>query len=256
MIIKNLKKYFTFEVQVSWSFGARTQTQNSSPLIHTINRSTCRCWTTRMCVDASVPVTINRPPVWNPSFVRCRCDWTRAGIKFNSICPISQDARMARITWKRCVCKFTPIAGYDECISPIDCIRKTNYPQNSNCSCPYRSRCRALLHHKHAIDSGSVCAHRESMSKPYVHTVWCRFRAILSMYNSHFYIAWSMLRFSIHKAQYNVAKSNIFLHATNTLTAAQLLNINTKCAVWNLQTISCCFVCHQQTKFTAFTDTY
>lgn len=62
MIIKNLKKYFTFEVQVSFLqkqpylyFGLATE-----KLYSLCVKYPSRCWTTRTCVDASARVTISQ----------------------------------------------------------------------------------------------------------------------------------------------------------------------------------------------------
>jgi hypothetical protein len=92
MIIKNLKKYFTFEVQVRreksffriWFYGIKTH----------------RFLMIEMFVDVFVLVIINQQHVSNHLFVQCLCVWMMDGIKFNLIYLILHDVLMGQIISK------------------------------------------------------------------------------------------------------------------------------------------------------------
>lgn len=105
-----------------------------------------RFWMTKMLDGDSGPVIISQQHESSRSFAQCQCDWTKDGIKSNSICLILQDERMEQIMWKHCVFKFMQIAGYGESISPIDYILKTSYHQSLSCFYPFRNHHRKLSH--------------------------------------------------------------------------------------------------------------
>merc|ERR1719461_1074154 len=87
---------------------------------------------TKACDDASVPPIISRPRGRSHSFVRCRCDWTTDGTKYNLIWRILRDGHTERIMWRHCGCKSMPIAEFDAFIFRTDYTRRTSYLQNSN----------------------------------------------------------------------------------------------------------------------------
>lgn len=103
MIIKNLKKYFTFEVQVR---PTRLSTRRCI-----IVRIAFRFWTIATFAVGSERATTNRLRVSNRSSARCPCVWTMAGIKFSSIFLISLDVPTERITSKRCEFKYVAFAA-------------------------------------------------------------------------------------------------------------------------------------------------
>lgn len=95
MIIKNLKKYFTFEVQV------RKQVSSQR------NYFVCffRFWMIEMSVVVFVRVIINQRPVLNHLSVQCPCVWMMDGIRFNSIFRILHDVPMEQTISKHFVFK-------------------------------------------------------------------------------------------------------------------------------------------------------
>merc|ERR1719392_49724 len=107
MILKNLKKYFTFEVMVLDDKNIRRRFRASN------YQSTTRV----------------KPFI---------C--TMAGIKFNSTCRISPGVHMAQTTSRHCECRFMPTVAFAEFTFPIGCTRKTSCLPSSNCSCPSRTK--------------------------------------------------------------------------------------------------------------------
>ena len=108
MIIKNLRKYFTFEVQVLDDKNVRRRFRASN------YQSTTRV----KPFICTMPMRLDEG--WNQ-------------IQFNL--SDSPDARMGLTTSKLCGFKFTRIAAFDVFISRTDCTRKKNCHRNSNCSC-------------------------------------------------------------------------------------------------------------------------
>merc|ERR1719240_830799 len=104
MIIKNLKKYFTFEVQVLDDKNVRRRFRASSR-----------------------------------SFARCPCAWTRAGTRSSSTSPTSLAALTAPTTLRRCVCRSTPTAASAASTSRTACTRRRSCRPSSSSSCPSRS---------------------------------------------------------------------------------------------------------------------
>lgn len=155
MIIKNLKKYFTFEVQVCRSGLLNFIVEKKkTPIKQTAwlprwriywNILCCpRFWMTKMFAEDFVPATISQRHEWNRSFVQCQWDWMRVGIKFNLIYRILHDEHTGRTMWKHCVYKFMQIVAFDGFTFPIDCIRRKSYRVNLNYFYQYRNQ-----HKKH-----------------------------------------------------------------------------------------------------------
>lgn len=137
MIIKNVKKYFTFEVQVeSFRKPMNCLVDNRVLIFHLL---LSRCWTTKMYDGDSGRATISRRPGSSRSYVQCPCDWTRAGIRSSSICLTLPDVPTVRITWRRSGCRSMQTAGYAESTFPIDCTARTSYRPSLNSSSPFRS---------------------------------------------------------------------------------------------------------------------
>ena len=90
MIIKNLKKYFTFEVQVS----------DNNTLVNLLQFHSSRFSMIEMFVVDFVLVIINQQHVLNHLSVQCQCVWMTDGIKFNLIYLILHDVLTERITLK------------------------------------------------------------------------------------------------------------------------------------------------------------
>merc|ERR1712130_71519 len=103
MIIKNLKKYFTFEVQVLDDKNVRRRFRASNLLS-----------------------------------AQCRCGSTTGGTRSSSTCPTSPAEHMAQITLKPCAFRSTQIAASAGCISRTVCTVKTNCRPSS--SSTFRSR--------------------------------------------------------------------------------------------------------------------
>eukprot|EP00492_Amphilonche_elongata_P000709 TRINITY_DN1408_c0_g1_i1.p1 TRINITY_DN1408_c0_g1~~TRINITY_DN1408_c0_g1_i1.p1 ORF type:complete len:217 (+),score=28.41 TRINITY_DN1408_c0_g1_i1:191-841(+) len=115
MIIKNMKKYFTFEVTVLDDKGVKRRFRASN------YQSATR--------------------VMPFHFALCRCVWTMGGIRFNSTLPTLQGERMAQTILRLFACKSTQIAGFDEFTSPIGFTLKMNSRLSSNCSCQFKIKC-------------------------------------------------------------------------------------------------------------------
>merc|ERR1740139_318756 len=109
MIIKNLKKYFTFEVQVLDDKNVRRRFRASN------YQSTTRV----------KPFICTMP---------MRLD--EGGIRFSSTCPISLVVPTVPTTLRLSESKSTPTAVSDAYISLIGFTLKMSCPQNSNSSCP------------------------------------------------------------------------------------------------------------------------
>merc|ERR1711957_338465 len=109
MIIKNLKKYFTFEVQVLDDKNVRRRFRASSR-----------------------------------SFAPCPCALTRAGTRSSSTSPTSLGVRTAPTTLRRCACRSTPIAASGGYTFRTACTPKRSSRPSSSSSCPSRSRRRRL----------------------------------------------------------------------------------------------------------------
>merc|ERR1740139_1838478 len=109
MIIKNLKKYFTFEVQVLDDKNVRRRFRASN------YQSTTRV----------KPFICTMP---------MRLD--EGGIRFSSTCPISLVVPTVPTTLRPSEFKSTPTAVLEGYTSLIGSTLKTSCPQNSNSSCP------------------------------------------------------------------------------------------------------------------------
>lgn len=108
MIIKNLKKYFTFEVQVGiyalttpWGFVSDIAVTHNSRCV-----SFLRCWMIKMFVGGFGRVTIRAQREWSHSSAPCPWGWMTAGIKFSSICRISPGEPTEPITLRRYACRL------------------------------------------------------------------------------------------------------------------------------------------------------
>jgi len=109
MIVKNMKKYFTFEVQVLDDKNVRRRFRASN------YQSTTRV----------KPFICTMP-------MRLDDGWNQ--IQFN-LADFTRRA-MAPIMWKHSESKFMPIVESEEYISQTDCIQRRNCLLNSNCICP------------------------------------------------------------------------------------------------------------------------
>lgn len=171
MIIKNLKKYFTFEVQV--------QTQDQD-MLHGLVRIyilcdscfsftpiTSRCWMIKMFAGDFERVTIRARRGWSPSSAQCQCGWMTDGTRFSSTCRTSPGGLTEPTISRRCVYRSVPLqvkkvfylknsdpffifrsmqtVEYGECISPTDSTRRMSYQQSLSSICLSRTkklRCR------------------------------------------------------------------------------------------------------------------
>lgn len=111
MIIKNLKKYFTFEVQV------QAQNQNVFFFFFTwfvedfrkgdwwfyFTPITSRCWMTKMFGGVFERVTIRARRVWSPLSAQCLWGWTTDGTRSSSTCRTSLGGRTEPTISRRCV---------------------------------------------------------------------------------------------------------------------------------------------------------
>lgn len=115
-------------------FGAQSCCVISDPFFAS------RCWTTKMFAEGSGRATTNQQRASSRSFAPCRCDQTRAGIRYNLTCLTLRGALMAPIMWRRCACKFMQIVAFGGSTSVIGSIRRMSCQPSSSCSYPYRSR--------------------------------------------------------------------------------------------------------------------
>ena len=147
MIIKNLKKYFTFEVMVSLFCIVWSLTWSE------------RFWMTRMSEDGSGLQTINRQHGSSHLSVQCLCVLMTAGTRFSSTFPVGGFRKLIRIavkiltpfsktspvehtaqtTLRRCEFKFMRIAVFDVSTSQIDFTQRMNCRPNSNYTCPCKT---------------------------------------------------------------------------------------------------------------------
>jgi len=111
MIIKNLKKYFTFEVQVLDDKNVRRRFRASN------YQSTTRV---------------------KPFICTCPCVWMKAGIRSSSTFLISLAVPMARTTSRLCGFRSTPTAGFAGYISRTAFTQRKNSLLSSSSSCPSR----------------------------------------------------------------------------------------------------------------------
>ena len=108
MIVKNMKKYFTFEVQVKlesyhswqpWKIAIWKCTVHKNSFSLPIVGFFFRFWMIRMSGEDSEPQTIKVLPESNHLSVQCQCVWMMAGTKFNSIWRISLVELMEQTMW-------------------------------------------------------------------------------------------------------------------------------------------------------------
>lgn len=106
MIIKNLKKYFTFEVQV------QAQDQCFPRFVEDfqwLTPITSRCWMIKMCGGDSERATIRARRAWSHSSAPCQWGWTTDGTRFSSTCRTSLGGRTEPTISRRCVYRSVPL---------------------------------------------------------------------------------------------------------------------------------------------------
>lgn len=139
MIIKNLKKYFTFEVQVLDDKNVRRRFRASN------YQSTTRV----KPFICTMPMRLDDG--WNQIQFNLS-DFTRRAYGTNYIETLRVQVRQRRSDvayiqypfsifnnyFVQLIYRFMPIVEFDECISRIVCTRKTNYRQSSSSICQFR----------------------------------------------------------------------------------------------------------------------
>jgi hypothetical protein len=119
MIIKNLKKYFTFEVQVLDDKNVRRRFRASNYQVKNANARVQR--------------------VSSHLFVQCPCGSTTAGTKSSLICPTLLAAPMEQTILKLYVSRFMPIAESAESTLAIDFTLRKSYHPSLSFFCQSRS---------------------------------------------------------------------------------------------------------------------
>ncbi len=133
MIIKNMKKYFTFEVQVpipatynchvcmyvhSKKLGETTVFSQSSSYM-TVWKSHARFWMTKMSDGGSEPPTTSQRPEWNRSSAPCPWDLTMGGTRSSSISPTSPGELTGPTTLRLLGSRWVMSRSWGECSSCI-----------------------------------------------------------------------------------------------------------------------------------------
>lgn len=132
MIVKNLKKYFTFEIQV----------KNQITVGLLFDLDCFRYWMTRTSGGGSERATTSRRPASSLSSAPCQCGWTTGGTRSSSTWLTSPGGHMEQTTWKRSACRCMQTAGSAGFTFQIGCTPRTNCRPSSSCSCRYRAtRC-------------------------------------------------------------------------------------------------------------------
>lgn len=93
----------------------------------------CRFWTTKIFADVSEQAITRQRPGWARLCAACHCVWPKAGVRCSSTWPISPHARSVPSTWRRSGSRYTPIAGWGECISVISYTPARRCPTISIC---------------------------------------------------------------------------------------------------------------------------
>ena len=136
MIIKNLKKYFSFEVQVLDDKNVRRRFRASNYQVRwkseIVHATQCTLFTSLFLLLCS------QQHAWSRLSARCLCALMRVGTRFNSTCPTSLVVHTERTSSKRYASKSTRTAASDASISLIDSTPRRSYPQSSNYSFRFR----------------------------------------------------------------------------------------------------------------------
>ena len=136
MIVKNMKKYFTFEVQV-WFYTFVCWLDGSDFFVFLLR---CRFLMTRMWGADSVQAITSRQPEWSLSYAQCRWGWMKGGIRSSSTWQILQGGLTGQTMLRRWGSRSTPTAGSAAFTFPTGCIQKMSCLLSSNSTFLFRRK--------------------------------------------------------------------------------------------------------------------